>query len=829
MPEQSKANVHITGIVQGVGFRPFVYGLAERFGLKGWVRNTSAGVDIEVDGTQSVLESFLAALKSELPPLARIDTFTVSFGIAAGFTSFEIIHSEAVEGAFQPISPDVCICPDCLRELFDPADRRYRYPFINCTNCGPRFTIITDIPYDRPNTTMAPFTMCPDCAAEYQNPLDRRFHAQPVACPVCGPHVWLEVSAKCQAPSPTSHATHQGSHSTGQSPLINNHRSDNAIYRAQELLREGRILAVKGLGGFHLACDAINPAAVAELRSRKLRVDKPFALMMPDLATVEQHCFVSQAERELLESRQRPIVLLCRRLESNIASAVAPRQDTLGVMLPYTPLHYLLMADGKGPMVLVMTSGNLSEEPIATGNDEAIERLGSLADGFLMHDRDIRTRCDDSVVRVVSHPSLVESQTSHITGQRSIRLTADETEIANHSSITIYPLRRSRGYAPDPIQMPFESPPMLAVGPELKNTFCLTRERYAFLSHHIGDMENYETLRSFEDGVAHFMRMFRIQPEAIAYDLHPNYLSTRYAIKHTEQQQLPAIGVQHHHAHIAACMVDHGLTGESPVIGIAFDGTGYGEDGAIWGGEFLVADYYGYERLYHMAYFPLPGGDATIRRPSRTALALLWHLGMDWDMRLNPVRDLGIEERKALRVQLEHQINAPQNSSMGRLFDAAASLAGVRQSVNYEAQAAIEFEAEANPLEEGIYPFAVDGSEVLPGSAFKALLADVLAGVPVPVISARFHNGIADMVREICCRIRFKTNINVIALSGGVWQNQLLLKRSMTCLQREGFCVYIHRQVPTNDGGLALGQAAVAIARMKMNGREDDQNSHCGR
>ncbi|MFH1632912.1 MAG: carbamoyltransferase HypF, partial [Chloroflexota bacterium] len=501
MSELSGASIHITGIVQGVGFRPFVYSLAKRYTLTGWVRNTSAGVDIEVDGTKSTLDDFLSALKNELPPLARMDDLQLTWRDANGFTTFEILHSEAVAGAFQPISPDVSLCPDCLRELFDPKNRRYRYPFINCTNCGPRFTIITDIPYDRPNTTMAPFAMCPDCAAEYSDPLDRRFHAQPVACPVCGPGIWLErlnvqTFERSNVKRQTSHVKRQTLAS-----------GEEAILAAQRMLAEGRIVAVKGLGGFHLACDAANSQAVIELRNRKLRVDKPFALMMPDIETVEKHCFVNDAERELLLSRARPIVLLNRRPESNIVAEVAPRQYTLGVMLPYTPLHYLLFASPNGihPSSfilhpLVMTSGNLSEEPIATDNDEARQRLASLADAFLMHNRDIRTRCDDSVVRVIS------DQLSVISNQLSV--ISDQSLNTDNWSLTTYPLRRSRGYAPDPLQLPFDAPPLLATGAELKNTFCLTRERYAFLSHHIGDMENYETLRSFEDGVAHFERLF---------------------------------------------------------------------------------------------------------------------------------------------------------------------------------------------------------------------------------------------------------------------------------------------------------------------------------
>ncbi len=784
MPDLRSARIHITGIVQGVGFRPFVYGLAARYGLSGWVRNTSAGVDIEVDGNTQMLDSFVNSLRSQLPPLARIDSFDVSIGDPQGFSGFEIIPSEAVEGAFQPISPDVSICPDCLRELLDPTDRRYRYPFINCTNCGPRFTIITDIPYDRPNTTMALFDLCGDCAAEYTNPLDRRFHAQPVACAVCGPQVWLEAA--------------DGRRIAERDP---------AILATQKLLTEGKILAIKGLGGFHLACDATNARSVAELRRRKLRVDKPFALMLPDLASVELHCFASEAERVLLESRQRPIVLLRRKPGSAIVEEVAPNQDSLAVMLPYTPLHYLLFAAEAGSSKssspippLVMTSGNLSEEPIATGNDEARLRLASLADAFLMHNREIHTRCDDSVVRVLS-----DAMTSH----ESEKMPASKPD-------NIYFLRRSRGYAPDSIKIPKTIPPILATGPELKNTFCLTRQNYAFVSHHIGDMENYETLRSFEDGIGHFERLFRIQPEAIGCDLHPDYLSSRYALQRANQNELPIFRIQHHHAHIAACMADNGLDGSHPIIGLAFDGTGYGEDGAIWGGEFLVADYAGYQRPYHLAYFPLPGGDAAIKRPTRTALALLWSLGMDWEDNLAPVRDLCFEDRQALRIQLERSLNTPRTSSLGRLFDAAAAMAGVRQMVNYEAQAAIEFEAALDPSEVGTYRFEIKGETVEVVEAIRALLSDVHAGVSIPVISARFHNGLAELTVQVCKEIRRQTGIGEVALSGGVWQNMALLERATRGLRKDGFIVYLHHQVPANDGGLSLGQAMVAAARFGL-------------
>jgi len=795
--------VHITGIVQGVGFRPFVYNLAMRLKLKGWVNNTSAGVDIHIEGDEDDINSFIEKLSSEKPPLAVMDEISVREVPPENFKTFDIQHSTPIEGAFQPISPDVSICDDCLRELFDPSDRRYRYPFINCTNCGPRFTIIKDIPYDRPKTTMAGFALCPDCEREYTDPTNRRFHAQPVACSVCGPHVWLEDVSKVEG---------------RKSPV-----SDEAIAQARKVLNDGKIMAIKGLGGFHLACDATNSSVVTELRARKLRVDKPFALMMPDLETIEQHCFVSDAERDLLLSTARPIVLLKRKPESTIAKEVAPKQDWLGVMLPYTPLHYLLFANPDlQPSTfdlppLVMTSGNLSEEPIATDNDEARTRLALLADAFLFHNRDIHIRCDDSVVRVISdQPVLSEVEGSSVISQTEHA--ARNTQHATSRSIPVgrstYPLRRSRGYSPFPVKLPFEVPQILAAGSELKNTFCITNKNYAFLSHHIGDMENYETLKSFEQGVEHFERLFRVKPVALAHDLHPNYLATRYALQRAQQDNLPAIAIQHHHAHIAACMAEHGLDGSRPVIGLAFDGTGYGDDGAIWGGEILIADYRGYQRVGQLEYFPLPGGDASIRKPARTALALLWSLGLDWDDRLASVAEFCAEDRTTLRVQLEKKINTPMTSSMGRLFDAAAALAGVRQSVNYEAQAAIEFEALADPLEGEKYPFTWNPPRVQVRGAIQSLTADALAGVPIQKISARFHNGLAEVCRVVCLELREKFGINEVALSGGVWQNITLLGRSLSLLQESGFRVYIHQQVPTNDGGLSLGQAIIAVRRL---------------
>jgi len=770
-------HVRIKGIVQGVGFRPFVYNLATRLNLKGWVRNTSAGVDIEVDGENDVLDSFVKSLRHEAPSLARIDELRASFQNVRGFRSFDIIHSEVLEGAFQPIAPDVAICDDCLRELLDPADRRYRYPFINCTNCGPRFTIITDIPYDRPKTTMASFAMCSECEQEYTDPVNRRFHAQPVACPACGPRLWLEFNE-----------------AEGKRPLA----GEAALQHARKLLSRAKVIAVKGLGGFHLACNAASARAVSELRSRKLRVDKPFALMMPDLEAVEKHCLVDAAERELLQSVARPIVLLRRRPGSTIARAVAPAQNWLGVMLPYTPLHYLLLERAAGfPEALVMTSGNIAEEPIATDNAEARKRLASLADAFLVHDRDIHTRCDDSVVRVFAD------------NRRS--------SIGNRESI--YPVRRSRGYAPFPVRLPWEVPPLLAVGPELKNTFCITNKNYAFLSHHVGDMENYETLKAFLRGVEHFERLFRVKPAAIACDLHPDYLATRYARERAESEHLPVFEIQHHHAHIAACMAEHGLDGSRPVIGLSFDGTGYGKDGAIWGGEVLVTDYTDCRRRWHLEYFPLPGGDAAVKKPARTALALLWSLGLDWDERLASVREFCSEDQLTLRLQLEKQINTPVTSSMGRLFDAVSALAGVRQAVNYEAQAAIEFEAMADEAELAGYAFGLNQDQIQVSSVIGALIKDVLAGVPVSKISARFHNGLAEMAVAACLQIKADTGIHEVVLSGGVWQNITLLRRTWSLLQAAGFIVYVHRQVPANDGGLSLGQAVIAARQLADHGR----------
>lgn len=755
MSDVHGVRIHVKGIVQGVGFRPFVYALAQELSITGWVRNTSAGVDIELDGSGDRLESFIKALSDRAPPLARIDTISSEKIPPKGFPEFSILRSEAQEGEFQPISPDVSICMDCARELYDPEDRRFRYPFINCTNCGPRFTIIKDIPYDRPKTTMAPFSLCSDCSAEYKNPLDRRFHAQPVACPVCGPKIWYELGGEKVS------------------------EAEDALQAARRDIAFGDLVAVKGLGGFHLVCDATNKAAVEELRKRKLRVDKAFAVMMPDIETIEQHCYVSDEERSLISSHERPIVILQRRERSTIALEVAPGQDTLGVMLPYTPLHILLLDPEDGfPQALVMTSGNMSEEPIASDNQEARERLNPLVDAFLMHDRDIETRCDDSVNRIFDH---------------------EPTQ-----------LRRSRGYAPNPILLAWEGLPTLAAGTELKNTFCLTRDRYAFVSHHIGDLENFETLQAFEDGIAHFEKLFKVTPELIAYDLHPNYMATRYALERSEREGIRAIGIQHHHAHIVACMAEHGIDRSKTVAGIAFDGAGYGDDGAIWGGEFLVSNYSSYARAYHLKYVPLPGGDQAVKEPWRMAVSWLNDLGIDHEEIPQIQKKVGEERIRIVQRQVEIGLNAPLTSSVGRLFDAVASLVGIRQMVNYEAQAAIELEAIVDPDEECIYPFEVSGKIIDPSPMIRSIIEDIHRAVPVSIIAARFHNSIASMLLDICLDMRERFGTSTVVLSGGVWQNMVLLAKTVSVLRASGLEVLLHRKVPSNDGGVSLGQAVIA-------------------
>ena len=754
------ARVKVRGVVQGVGFRPFVYRLAREHNLNGWVRNTSANVAIEVEGDEAALKSFIVSLETKAPPLARIEEVTASFHALQGYAGFEIRGSHPQKGKYQLVSPDIATCPDCLREVLSPGDRRYRYPFTNCTNCGPRFTIIEDIPYDRPKTTMASFQMCPECQREYDDPLDRRFHAQPNACPRCGPRLEL-VSAGGR--------------------LI---ESQDVIKAASAFLRDSRIVAVRGLGGFQLACDASDETAVDTLRRRKRRPAKPLAVMMTTLKDVARHCELSPEEEQLLSSPQCPIVLLrWRRSSSDVVATVAPNLKYLGVMLPYTPLHHLLLRETGRP--LVMTSGNLSEEPIARDNDEALCRLKGIADYFLLHNRGISARYDDSVFMVV-----------------------DEAP---------QPIRRARGYAPYPIFLPFRSKQVLACGAEDKNTFCLTKDNHAFVSQHIGDMENEETLAHFENSIELYKRLFRVEPEVVAYDMHPEYLATKYARQVVSELGLPAVPVQHHHAHIVSCLAEHKAKG--PVIGVAFDGTGFGTDTAIWGGEFLLADCKDFKRLGHLEYVPLPGGAAAIKRPYRMALSYLYTL-LDADFPLAglPLSGLDPEEVAVVKKQLTRGINSPLTSSAGRLFDAVSALAGVRGRIDYEAQAAIELEMQApeemDRKEKKIYPFAVTHEQGLRvvrlGGLISAVAQEVRNQVPAPVISLRFHQTVAEIITEVCQGLARDTGINEVALSGGVFQNRLLLRLTTSALEKTGLAVLVHRLVPCNDGGISLGQAVIA-------------------
>jgi hydrogenase maturation protein HypF len=786
------ASISVRGIVQGVGFRPFVYGLAVKHNLKGWVYNTSEDVKIEVEGEAEAVEQFELELEAKAPPLAHIENVTIEHHPPLGYKNFEIRHSQAQEGKYQLISPDVAICQTCLGELLNPEDRRYRYPFTNCTNCGPRFTIIEDMPYDRPKTTMRSFQMCPQCQTEYDNPLDRRFHAQPNACPKCGPQVELVDNQGNLVP-----------------PILS---GSNPIATASQLLKEGKSVAIKGLGGFLLACDATNDTVVKTLRQRKKRSSKPFAIMVTDIDEAKRHCYVSPAEENLLTSPQSPIVLIRWREDSptsvGVSREVAPNLRFLGVMLPYTPLHHILLRDTGLP--LVMTSGNLSEEPIARDNDEALRRLSGIADYFLIHNRDIYSRYDDSV-------AIVEKGTSQL-------------------------IRRARSYAPYPIRLSFEAKQVLGCGAEEKNTFCLTKDNYAFLSQHIGDMENMETLEHFDSTISLYKRLFHIEPEIIAYDLHPDYLATKYA-QELGEFGIKLIPVQHHHAHIASCMADNGL--ESPVIGVAFDGTGMGADGNIWGGEFLVADYRNFHRAGHLEYLPLPGGAAAIKRPYRTAIGyILTLLGENAlnaviaseakQSQLASIGQVTEVEVEVIKRQIEGRINSPLSSSMGRLFDAISALLGIRSEIDYEGQAAVELEmaalssviarpvpSEARELDEAIsgnnesYPYRIvegEGIRVVHlRDLLSAVIEDLHRGISKGRISVKFHNTVAQMINEMCHLIADETPmVSGVALSGGVFQNRLLLRKTVSLLESSGFQVFTHRQVPCNDGGISLGQAVIA-------------------
>jgi len=749
LPRQS---IQVEGIVQGVGFRPFVYNLATSLKLTGWVLNDTRGVTIEVEGGAAQIGAFMSALQFEHPPLAHIARIQVVAVEERHSDDFVIRCSESGEQSIVQVAPDTYVCPDCLRELFEPDDHRYRYPFINCTNCGPRYSIITDTPYDRAATTMVDFEMCSACRQEYEDPQHRRFHAQPNACPECGPHLTLLDGTGKQVP--------------GVDPLT----------RAVRLLKEGAIVAVKGLGGYHLAVDARNDAALEELRRRKGRDEKPFALMARDLDTVRTLATITALEERLLTSWERPIVLLEQKPQRYLAEGVAPDSRYLGVMLPYTPLHYLLLVDLP---VLVMTSANISDEPIVYDDVEALEELSGIADVFLTHNRRIETRCDDSIARVMAGEPLL--------------------------------LRRSRGYVPRAVYLKRQQVPTLALGAELKNTVCLVKQDRAYLSQHIGDLKNAETLISMEQSLAHLAQLLDVHPELVAHDLHPDYLSSRAAEQFTD---LPRVAVQHHHAHLASVLADNANDG--PALGIIFDGLGYGEDGTVWGGEFLVGDALQFERAGHFAYLPMPGGDAATREPRRMGLSALYHTYGPGFPQHPLLGDFQAEELKLLLQMLDKGLNTPHASSCGRLFDAVAALVGLRSRVSYEGQAALELEMALDPLESGSYPFElVEQKQTLifePTPLLRKVIEESMDGVPPGVISARFHNGLVNMVRAACDVLRRKYGLSTVALSGGVFQNLTLLERLTQGLTADGFNVCRHRQVPPNDGGLSLGQAVVAGA-----------------
>ncbi|GGV40045.1 carbamoyltransferase [Kitasatospora herbaricolor] len=780
-PERRR--VAVRGVVQGVGFRPFVHKLATELGLHGQVTNTGEGVTAEVEGRPDLVADFCRRLASDAPVLAAVESVSHQELPVTGDRGFSILASGPGGPRRTLIPPDVATCADCLAELADPADRRYRHPFITCTNCGPRFTIVTALPYDRANTTMAGFPMCPECAREYGDPADRRFHAQPVACHACGPVLTLTVPGEPRA--------------TGA----------DVIARARRLLAAGAILAVKGIGGYHLACDAGDPRAVALLRRRKARGDKPFALMARALAEIEPYVRLGPAERDLLTGTARPIVLLRRRPGGpRLAEEIAPGSPDLGVMLPYTPLHHLLLGlpgDPPGPGLLVLTSGNLAGEPIVTDDAEALVRLAPLADAWLAHDRPIHVPCDDSVVRICDGEQL--------------------------------PVRRSRGYAPLPVTLPLPVRAALAVGGDLKNTFCLGEGRRAWLSAHVGDMDDLATQQAFGRAVDQLGGITGVTPGLLAADRHPGYRSAGWARRNAAGR--PLVQVQHHHAHIAAAMAEHGLDGTRPVIGVAFDGTGYGDDGAVWGGEILLADYDGFRRFAHLRYAPLPGGDATVARPYRMALAQLYAAGIPWTPDLPCVAACPPEERRVLARQLERNLNCVPTSSMGRLFDAAAALAGVCQLAGYEAQAAIELEAAAVAHQEDDgpdYAFAlgpaggVTGPDDLrlvadPGPVLAAMAADLRAGAAPGLLAARFHRAVAALVRRVCAQAREQHGLETVALTGGVFANLLLSTVCARELREDGFTVLRHRLVPPNDGGLALGQLMVA-ARLAAGEAEQVQS-----
>ena len=765
-----RVRINVTGIVQGVGFRPFIFNLAKSLGLKGYVLNSSDGVVIDIEGDN--VSDFVDRMQTSLPPLSEIKSLKAEPLQPVGYSDFIIKESLTEDGRFTLISPDVSVCPHCLSELFNPKDRRYLYPFINCTNCGPRYTIIQNIPYDRPKTTMAKFTMCVTCSVEYHDPTNRRFHAQPNACPDCGPSITFVKK-------------------NGEILFEKKEAMESTIIA----IKDGAVVAIKGLGGFHLACDAANDKAVRRLREKKRKSNKPFALMAANTDMIKRFCAVSEVDEKALKSKERPILLMPKLLQSGISEAVSPNNNYIGVMLPYTPLHYLLFYSPVSTQsfstpnfdALVMTSGNMSEEPIVIDNSEAVERLSDIADYFLLHNRDIYMRVDDSVVR-------------NFKGKARM-------------------IRRARGYVPAPIDLDREMPEVIACGGELKNTLCLTKGKYAIMSQHIGDMENYDVLSFFEETLKNLKRSFRVETKIIAHDLHPEYLSVKYALS---QKDMEAVGIQHHHAHIASCMAENGI--DEKVIGIAFDGTGYGTDGNIWGGEFLTCDFNNFERAGHFQYIPMPGGEKAIKEPWRMGVSYLYRILGDKSDVIDAIkkREGGISRIQEKEIELvikmiDKGINTPMTSSAGRLFDAVSSIIGIRDEITFEGEAAIEMEMKAEKKCSGIYPYEINSENnimLIDASLIIAgLLKDIFLKMSQSLISAKFHNTMAEIILDVCCKIREESGLNITALSGGVFQNMLLLEKAVKKLEDKGFKVITHSKVPANDGGISLGQAVIAAYR----------------
>ena len=726
--------------------------------MRGYVLNDTDGVEVEAEGSKPDLDRFLSRIESSAPPQSRILEINIIKVTPQGFRDFTIRESKKKETRTVLVSPDLATCPDCLNELFDPEDRRFNYPFLNCTNCGPRLTIIQDTPYDRAKTTMSAFKMCPDCNQEYLDPQNRRFHAQPNACSVCGPRLTL---------------------SDNKRNILN---AVDPVASTISLLEKGHIIAIKGIGGYHLACDATNKKAVSILRKRKYREDKPFALMAKDLKTIRRFCYLNPSEAELLQSVQRPIVLLKKKKVDLIAPEVAPLQKNLGVMLPYSPLHHLLLKNSN--LILVMTSGNQSDEPIAYEDNEAFERLSQIADYFLFHNRKIHRRCDDSVTRIFSGKEMV--------------------------------LRRGRGYVPLPIKVDLNfRKHILATGAQLKNTFCLARDSFAFPSTHIGDLENYETLDFYSKEIERFKKLCSVKPEVVAYDMHPEYLSTKYALS---LQGIRRIPVQHHYAHIASCIAENGI--QHKVIGVAFDGTGYGEDENIWGGEFLLADLKSFKRVTHFKYIPMPGGEAAIKNPWMMAASYLYTcFGEDFlNLDLEFVRRLDFSKWEIIRKMLDQKVNLFLTSSAGRLFDAVSVLLNFREKTNYEGQPAIELEFWADEKIRDGYGYEITRGNALylihPELIIKGVVNDLIKKERKSTISAKFHNTMARIINDVCSKLRKEHELNSVCLSGGVFQNMFLLNRACALLSRSKFKVYTHHLVPPNDGGISLGQAVIANQRI---------------